>query len=126
MKHDDLWNDSLDDAMPPGLAAKTLATLQRASRRAQCRRRVAGAATVVLVCAAATFAFWLSPRAERSASLPSAIVAESKSTPVHYLSDDELLERLNEAGYGVVITHHGDADQLQLIPNIDPDEPAPY
>jgi len=122
MKHDDLWNDSLDDAMSPGVAAESLATLQRASRRARRRRRAARVLALGLVCAAAALALWPRPHAP----LPPAVAVESQPVPVRYLTDDEFIARLNEAGYGVVITHHDGANQVQLIPQDDGFVPIPY
>jgi hypothetical protein len=126
MKYHDLWNDSLDEAMPHDLAATSLKAMQRAARGRKRRRRIAGAALLVLACAAGALVFWPKPQTEqRVAKLrvleqpgsPGVAIAASAPTPppVRYLSDDELIEHLNAAGYGVAIMQNGGRERVLLV-----------
>jgi ferric-dicitrate binding protein FerR (iron transport regulator) len=116
MKHHDLWNDSLDAAMPHDFAAASLKAMQRAARGRKRRRRIAGAAVVGLVCAVGALVFWPSPRTKQSGSPAVAVAAKAPASPVRYLSDDELIEHLNAAGYGVAITQNGGHERMLLVP----------
>ncbi|HSI15219.1 MAG TPA: hypothetical protein VK961_24435 [Chthoniobacter sp.] len=126
MKYNDLWNDSLDAAMPRDLAAAALQAMQRAARGRKRRRRIAGAALLGLACTAGALVFWPSPRTEQPVTRHSvtkqpgppavALAANAPAPAVRYLSDDELIEHLNAAGYGVAITQNGDHERVLLVP----------
>jgi len=131
MKHHDLWNDSLDAAMPRDLAAASLKAMQSAARGRKQRRRIAGAALLGLACAAGALVLWPIPRTKQSVAKQSvakqpvtkqpeppavAIAAKAPASPVRYLSDDELIEHLNAAGYGVAITPDGGHERVLLVP----------
>ncbi|MEP6671939.1 MAG: hypothetical protein ABJF10_22445 [Chthoniobacter sp.] len=123
MKHHDLWNDSLDEAMPRDLAAASLKAMQSAARGRKRRRRIAGAALLGLACAAGALVFWPSPHTQQPVTKQSgppavAIAAKVPAPPVRYLSDDELIEHLNAAGYGVAITQNGGHERVLLVPQV--------
>lgn len=114
MKHDDLWNDTLDDALPPGLSTTTLEAMRAESRR---RRRRRSAARVAA--GAAALLLWLGWLAVPSVPLPPAPrAAMTTSEPpgkVRYLSDEDLVSRLNEAGVGIAIAGSGQEKRLLLV-----------
>ena len=126
MKYHDLWNNSLDEAMPRDLAAASLRAMQRAARGRKRRRRIAGAALLGLACAAGALVFWPSSRTKQSVTKQSvtkqpeppavAVAANAPASPVRYLNDDELIEHLNAAGYGVAITQNGGHERVLLVP----------
>jgi len=118
MKYHDLWNDSLDAAMPHDLAAASLKAMQSAARGRKQRRRIAGAALLGLACAAGALVFWPSPRTKQPEPPTVAITASAPASPVRYLSDDELIEHLNAAGYGVAITENGGHERVLLVPQV--------
>ena len=118
MKYHDLWNNSLDEAMPRDLAAASLRAMQRAARGRKQRRRMAGAALLGLACAAGALVFWPRPGAKQPGLPAVAIAASAPASPVRYLSDDELIEHLNAAGYGVAITQHGGHERVLLVPQV--------
>jgi hypothetical protein len=122
MKYHDLWNDSLDAAMPRDLAAASLKAMQSAAHGRKRRRRIAGAALLGLVCAAGALVFWPNPGAKQSVTKQPAppavaIAAKALAPAVRYLSDDELIEHLNAAGYGVAITQNGGHERVLLVPH---------
>jgi ferric-dicitrate binding protein FerR (iron transport regulator) len=118
MKHHDLWNDSLDEAMPRDLASASLKAMQSAARGRKRRRRLAGAALLGLACAAGALVFWPSPRTKQPEPPAVAIAAIAPVRPVRYLSDNELIEHLNAAGYGVAITQNGGHERMLLVPQV--------
>ncbi len=117
MKHHDLWNDSLDEAMPRDLAATSLKAMQSAARGRKRRRRIAGAALLGLACAAGALVFWPSPRTQQPRPPAVVIAASTPALPVRYLRDDELIEHLNAAGYGIAITQNGGHERVLLVPH---------
>jgi hypothetical protein len=119
MKYHDLWNDALDEAMPGDLAGKSLQAMQRAARGRKQRRRITGAALLGLACAVVALIFWPRPRTMIPSAPPAAVIAARAPAPrVRYLSDDELIEHLNAAGYGVAITHDGGHERMLLVPQV--------
>jgi len=118
MKYHDLWNDSLDAAMLRDLAATSLKAMQRAARGRKQRRRITGAALLGLACAAGALVFWPRPRTQQPRSPTVAIAANAPASPVRYLSDDELIEHLNAAGYGIAITQNGGHERVLLVPQV--------
>jgi ferric-dicitrate binding protein FerR (iron transport regulator) len=118
MKHHDLWNDSLDEAMPRDLAATSLKAMQRAARGRKRRRRIAGAALLGVACAAGALVFWPSPHPNQPPILATAIATSAPTPPVRYLSDDELIEHLNAAGYGIAIVQNAGHERLLLVPQV--------
>ncbi len=116
MKPDDLWNDTLNDALPPGFTGASLAAMQREGRRRQQRRQwisTSGAALFLLL-SVIWFCHTPSPvPMEVSTAQPVALPASP--TPVQYLSDGELLARLQEAGIGVAVAGSGDDKRLLLV-----------
>jgi len=118
MKYHDLLNNSLDEAMPRDLAAASLKAMQSAARGRKRRRRLAGAALLGLVCAAGALVFLPSPRINQPGPPTVAFAASAPASPVRYLSDDELIEHLNAAGYGVAITQNGGHERVLLVPQV--------
>ncbi|MDR3402016.1 MAG: hypothetical protein P4L99_05910 [Chthoniobacter sp.] len=118
MKYHDLWNDSLDEAMPRDLAAASLKAMQSAARGRKRRRWIAGAALLGLACAAGALVFWPSPRTKQPGLPAVAIAARAPAPAVRYLSDDELIEHLNAAGYGIASVHSGGHERVLLVPHV--------
>lgn len=112
MNHRDLWNDTLDDALPPDASAMVVPAMCRAARRAHWSRRAAQVA-VSLGCAALAALLLVreqGPVPATPASQPN--FAEGTS---HVLTDAELLDRLQDAGFGIIITGSPDHRQLLLV-----------
>ena len=112
MKPNDLWEDSLGDALPPGLAETTLATMQRERRRMKMRRRVVGASAALLALALGIFALH-SPR-ESTPIAPIATASPQPAAPaitIHQLTDEELLARFSNVGVALA----GPPEDRQLL-----------
>ncbi len=108
MKHDDLWNDTSNDLLPPG----SLAMMQQEARRLRVRRRIARASALtsaMALCAWLAFSPDKAPPAAQTAQ-------EVPETPtVRYLDDAALVSRLREAGLGIAIHHTGDEERVLLV-----------
>jgi hypothetical protein len=115
MKHDDLINDMLDDALPPQIAGASLSAMQQAARRRIARRRVAQASLVAAMMITLAWVFLPETQIVQYA----VTVAPSQSAPpvmqVRQISDSELFATLEEAGYGIAITGGGNARQLLFV-----------
>lgn len=119
MKHDDLWNDALKDALPPDVQSQSLAAMKREAKRARTRRRLvrvsAGAAVASLIVALAKHTL------KDSSAPPAQIVERSAPSPkysspkVRYLTDEELISRLRDAGIGIGVAGSGDEKQILLV-----------
>ena len=122
MKHYDLWNDSLDEAIPCDLAAASLKAMQRTARgaaqRRKERRRIAGAALLGVVCASGALALWPGTHMQQPRPTTGAIAAKGPASTVRYLSDDEFVEHLNTAGYGIAVMQNGGHKRALLLPRV--------
>ena len=90
MKDSDLIRDTLEDAIPPGLADASLLTLTRAARQRRMQSRVAAAAIPVLVLGLGII--FLPRPATISSSPPAAVPIAVRPAPsVEFLTDEQLL-----------------------------------
>lgn len=116
MKPDDLWNDTLDEALSPRFTASCLAAMQREGRRRQQRRQWISTSAAALFLLLSVIWFSHTP-----STAPVAITTAQPAAPaappapVQYLSDGELLARLQEAGIGVAVAGSGDDKRLLLV-----------
>ena len=116
MKFNDLLNDTLDDALPPGAAARSLAAMKLESRRLRNRRRVmasSGVAALAILCG-----WWAIP--PRRDPPPQAISSKPSQPQVQLpatrmLTDAELVSRLEQAGLGTAIAGSDETRQWFLI-----------
>jgi ferric-dicitrate binding protein FerR (iron transport regulator) len=111
MKHDDLWKESLDDALPRELAAVSLAGMRRSARRRRYTRRAV--ATMSVAAVALAIILWPQPRTD--IELTEAPVHSTNQVPVQKLSNVALIERLNDAGYGVAVIGSGAEQEILLV-----------
>lgn len=119
MKHDQLWNDTLDAGLPGGLASSTLAAMRGEGRRIRRRRRVTCASALVI---AAGLLTWLAlPKQEtQPPAVAHSIPSDAKAKPsgashIRYLSDAELISRLREVGIGIGVAGAGDQKEILLV-----------
>lgn len=114
MKPDDLWNDTLNDALPHRFAESSLAAMQREGRRRQQRRQwtSTSAAALFLLLSVVWFSHTTSTVPVEISTAPPSPVSPA---PVQYLSDSELLARLQEAGIGVAVAGSVDDKRLLLV-----------
>ena len=112
MKHDDLWNDALEDAIPPELQTRHLAAMQSEAKRGRIRRcAVRASLSVILLSMLTWFAL---PKQERGIQ-PAALPAAPLEPKVRYLSDAELINRLQDTGTGVGGAGRGNDKQLVFV-----------
>lgn len=120
MKHDELWNDTLDDALPGELSAASLKAMRQAARHRIVRRRIArfglGAAALALL--------WLCLPVSKEEPAPGITHVTTPAPAIRELSDVELLSALNEAGLGIAIAGPKDHQEILLVSNeVGRDEP---
>lgn len=119
MKHDDLWNDALKDALPPDVQSQSLAAMKREASRLRARRRLvrvsAGAAVASLVFVLAKHTLTDSPAPRVQIAEPSAALAQRSTPHVRYLSNEELIARLRDAGIGIGVAGSGEEKQILLV-----------
>ncbi len=111
MKHDDLWNDALDDELPRDLASRSLGAMKQESRRRQIRGRATVGASILALGLAGGW-FVMMPE-QKSPAI--AQIAPSPGLEVRMISETELVSRLVEMGIGVAITHTGNSREFLLI-----------
>lgn len=108
MKHDELWNDTTNDLLPPG----SLAMMQQEARRLRARRRIV---RVSALTSAMALCAWLLLSPDK-APPPAQTAQEVPETPtVRYLDDAALISRLRDAGIGIAIHNTGDEKQVLLV-----------
>jgi hypothetical protein len=117
MKHDELWNDLIHDAQPPGAATAALAAMCRESRRLRARLRIIRAGGTALLLAAASTAVLRYTSPDQPQAFTS--VPAQQTVPVklqtHPLTDTELVSRLHEAGYGIAIAGQKGERRLLIV-----------
>lgn len=113
MKHDELWNDTLETTLPDGWQSRSLAAMKRESARLRTRRHVTRASVGIAALFALAWMTW--PKAERTLPWASATPETPPKPEVRYLSDAEFINRLRDAGIGVGIAGSGDEKQLLLV-----------
>ena len=125
MKHDELWKDMLHDALPPGATTAALQAMRSAGQRRRTLRRVirAGGASLLLA-VMATAILW-----NRSTLSPTTIALPARpNTPpkvdVHQLTDAELVARLKEADFGIVIASQKESRRLLIVSHAGAVDPA--
>lgn len=108
MKHNELWNDTTNDLLPPG----SLAMMQQEARRLRVRRRIARVSTLT---SAIALCAWLVFNTDK-APPPAQTAQEAPEKPtVRYLDDAALVDRLRDAGIGIAIHNTGDQKQMLLV-----------
>lgn len=115
MKHDELWNDTLDEALPRDLSAASLNAMREAARGRILRRRMARAS---LTAAAALALLWLFLPVTKDKSTPDiahAIAPSSPAPSIRELSDEELITALHEADIGIAIAGPKDHQEILLV-----------
>ena len=117
MKHDELWNDLLRDALPPGASAAALDAMRSEARRQRARRRtirVCGSIALVLTVILTASLWTKSGQPPDITSLPALQHALAK-IETHQLTDAELVARLDDAGFGIVIATERESRRLLLV-----------
>jgi bacterioferritin-associated ferredoxin len=113
MNYRDLWNDTLDEALPQEADAAAHQAMQGAARRARVRRRIFRAAACG-ACFALAAIFMLHERNTPPQQTPPATASIDRPAPAA-LSDADLISRLEEAGFGIIIAGPENHRQLLLV-----------
>lgn len=114
MKHDELWNDTLDEALPRDLSAASLKAMRQAARGRILRRRITRAS---LTTAAALALLWLCLPVTKDKTTPNIAHAIVPAPSIRELSDQELLTALHEADIGIAIAGPKDHQEILLVAN---------